>query len=161
MPRMESGCHNALENISQIFAENGIHARAWLSTLERTCWKWRFALAWIYSLAQTTNLTKVLDVCFSRSPDARSLLERETQTLTPAWLPSLERTVTHMNFWVHAFHARARLTLLERKCTLSECPLEREVPRSSVDQIFRISRFDPRVQIQPPRHQTQFFWAKL
>ena len=42
----------------------------------------------------------------------------------------------------------------------SECTLEREVPRSSVDQISRIFKFDQPAQIQPQMHQTQYSGPK-
>ena len=130
------------------FAENRGLARAWLSPLERTCRQRGFARAWLTSLERAANSRKVLVARFSRSMDAQPMIERETQTLARAQITSLERTANHMNFWAYAFHARAWLSTLERKCMYSECTLEREALRSSVDPKFGIFRLILKHKIQ-------------
>ena len=142
------------------FVENKVHARAWLTLLERTCKQWSFARAWISSLERTVNSWKSAR-CMSFTLDGRSTYARAWDSEPRSSVDSLARadckTQELLDICISRssidFHARA-------ECTYSEFTLERKVPRSSVDQISGNSRFDHQAQFRPLKHQTQFFGPK-
>ena len=142
------------------FAEDKVHARAWVSPLKQICRKESPLERGLPRSSELQTYEKVLDARNSRSIGAWPPLERVTQTLARAWIPPLEWTVKHTNFWIYAFHARAWLLPLERKCMYSGFTLERESPRSSVGQMSGKSRLTSKHETRPPTNLNSFFWAK-
>ena len=138
------------------FLENKGLARAWLSTLERTCRQRISARAWLTSLERTA---KVLDACYSRSMGDRPPLERETQVLARAYIPSLKWTINTCKV-LDTRISRSSVTLLARADYMNlECMLEREVPRSSMDPKSGISKFVSKHETQHSTHQNSTSWA--
>ena len=160
MPMMEWGCKNVLGKHFQNLLKIGFTLERGFSRSSRHADNEAPLEHGLPRSGGLQTFEKVLVACFSRSMDARPTLERETQTLARARIPSLERTAKHMIFWTYAYHVRLWPSTLERKCMYSECMLELEVLYSSVDRKFGISRLILKHQTQPLKLQTRFFWAK-
>ena len=106
-------------------------------------------------------MTKALDARISRLMDARAPLERETQVLARACIPSFERTVNTCKVLDIRISCSSITLLARADCMNLECTLEREVPRSSVDPKFGISRFVSKLETQHLKHQIRCFWANF